>query len=86
MCTIGTYNQNIHIYDINKQQHVKALFGHISSVTDLAVSLSGRFLFSSSLDATVQVKCIPRDLLFIYLFFSSSNRCGIWKICCLYKF
>ncbi|XP_065836502.1 E3 ubiquitin-protein ligase TRAF7-like isoform X2 [Oscarella lobularis] len=51
----GTYNQNIHIYDINKQQHVKALFGHISSVTDLAVSLSGRFLFSSSLDATVQV-------------------------------
>jgi E3 ubiquitin-protein ligase TRAF7 len=66
---VGTYNQNLHVYDINTYQHIKALTGHISIVTSLAVSLSGRYLFSSSVDTTVQVRewryyCAILNILF----------------------
>jgi E3 ubiquitin-protein ligase TRAF7 len=51
----GTYNQNIHVYDINTHQHIKALTGHFGTVTGLVLSVTGRLLFSASYDTTVQV-------------------------------
>ncbi|XP_070575295.1 E3 ubiquitin-protein ligase TRAF7-like [Ptychodera flava] len=52
---VGTYNQNIQLYDIDKLQHVKVLSGHVGTVTELVSSPSGQFLFSSSYDNTVQI-------------------------------
>ncbi|XP_048577065.1 E3 ubiquitin-protein ligase TRAF7 isoform X2 [Nematostella vectensis] len=50
---VGTYNQNIHVFDVNGLQHVKALTTHFGTVTGLVVS--GRLLFSASYDTTVHV-------------------------------
>ncbi|KAJ8303340.1 hypothetical protein KUTeg_019736 [Tegillarca granosa] len=52
---VGTYNRNIQAFNINTYEHVSALRGHIGTVTALAASPSGRFLFSSSTDNTVKV-------------------------------
>lgn len=51
----GTYNQNIHVYDVNTYQSIKALVGHIGTVTGLAPAATGKLLFSASYDTTVQV-------------------------------
>lgn len=51
----GTYNQNIHVYDLHSYQHLKQLVGHLGTVTGLAVSTAGKLLFSASYDNTVQV-------------------------------
>ena len=58
LCFSGTYNQNIHVYDINTHQHIKALTGHFGTVTGLVLSVTGRLLFSASYDTTVQVKML----------------------------
>lgn len=52
---VGTYNQNIHVYDVNTYQSIKGLVGHIGTVTALAPSITGKLLFSASYDTTVQV-------------------------------
>lgn len=52
----GTYNQNIHVYDVNSYQSIKALVGHIGTVTGLAPAVAGKLLFSASYDTTVQVQ------------------------------
>lgn len=52
---VGTYNQNIHLYDVNTYQSIKALVGHIGTVTGLAPAVTGKLLFSASYDTTVQV-------------------------------
>ncbi|CAH3032173.1 unnamed protein product [Pocillopora meandrina] len=52
---VGTYNQNIHVYDVNTYQSIKALVGHIGTVTGLAPAVTGKLLFSASYDTTVQV-------------------------------
>lgn len=55
MISTGTYNQNIHVYDVNTYQYVKALVGHIGTVTSLVPATTGKLLFSASYDTTVQV-------------------------------
>nr|XP_022342955.1 E3 ubiquitin-protein ligase TRAF7-like isoform X1 [Crassostrea virginica] len=52
---VGTYNRNIQVFDLSKNQHVFSLRGHIGVVTSLTVTPSGRFLFSSSSDQTIMV-------------------------------
>jgi len=52
---VGTYNQNIHVYDVNSYQSIKALVGHIGTVTGLAPAVAGKLLFSASYDTTVQI-------------------------------
>ncbi|XP_015748857.1 PREDICTED: E3 ubiquitin-protein ligase TRAF7-like [Acropora digitifera] len=55
---VGTYNQNIHLYDVNTYQSIKALVGHIGTVTALAPAVTGKLLFSASYDTTVQVQSL----------------------------
>ncbi|EDQ88245.1 uncharacterized protein MONBRDRAFT_26455 [Monosiga brevicollis MX1] len=62
---IGTYNRHIHIYSIRDQQHVLELKGHLGTVHSLAVSISGRFLFSASLDQTTKVWDLEKQGLII---------------------
>nr|XP_006816455.1 PREDICTED: E3 ubiquitin-protein ligase TRAF7-like [Saccoglossus kowalevskii] len=52
---VGTYNQNIQLYDVEKLKHVRTLSGHVGTITSLLTSPSGGYLFSSSYDNTVQV-------------------------------
>ncbi|CAH1779015.1 unnamed protein product [Owenia fusiformis] len=51
----GTYNKNLHVWDISSNQYIQALSAHIGVVSCLGVSPSGRFLFSGSHDTSVQV-------------------------------
>jgi len=51
----GTYNRNIHVYDCQTQEYVKALSMHLGTINAVAVSVSGHFLFSASGDATIQI-------------------------------
>jgi WD40 repeat protein len=50
-----TVTQNIHVYTAKTHEHVHTLVGHIGIVISLATSLSGQFLFSGSLDATIKI-------------------------------
>ena len=55
-CTcVGTYNQNVHIYDALTLQYVLQLTGHVGIINSIIVSPSGRFMFSSSSDSTIMV-------------------------------
>ncbi|CAG2187638.1 RFWD1 [Mytilus edulis] len=49
----GTYNRLIQVFDVPTYKHVSTLKGHISTVTSLAISYSGRFLISGSADLKV---------------------------------
>ncbi|XP_065057671.1 E3 ubiquitin-protein ligase TRAF7-like [Rhopilema esculentum] len=64
---IGTYNRNTHLYDANTYQEAKGFNGHVGTVTGMAPSPSGNFLFTSSSDHTVQVwdlaKLLPIQVL-----------------------
>ncbi|XP_033110153.1 E3 ubiquitin-protein ligase TRAF7-like [Anneissia japonica] len=51
----GTYNRNMHIFDLVSHQHVKSLRGHVGIVTDLSLSPANQFLLSGSFDCTVQI-------------------------------
>ena len=51
----GTYNQNIAVFDVQGKLEVQKLTGHVGTIMNLRASPSGRFLFSASTDATVQV-------------------------------
>lgn len=51
----GTYNQNIHLYDIETLRYSHNLWGHMGIVTALGTSVSGQFLFSGSLDSTIKI-------------------------------
>ncbi|XP_013083890.1 E3 ubiquitin-protein ligase TRAF7-like isoform X1 [Biomphalaria glabrata] len=53
--TSGTYNQNIHIFNIDTHEFVLNLCGHLGTVTTLVISPSGRFLFSASHDSNIQM-------------------------------
>lgn len=55
---VGTYNNNIQIFDVESHSHVRSLAGHISTVSALLVSPSGRFLFSASYDKSIQVRTL----------------------------
>lgn len=44
------------MYDVNTNQSIKALVGHIGTVTGLAPAVTGKLLFSASYDTTVQVQ------------------------------
>ena len=44
------------MYDVNSYQSIKALVGHIGTVTALAPAVTGKLLFSASYDTTVQVQ------------------------------
>lgn len=73
----GTYNQNIHVYDVNTYQSIKALVGHIGTVTGLAPAATGKLLFSASYDTTVQVQ--SRDCKVTYTL-SSPQTFRFFKI------
>jgi len=60
VCVVGTYNQNIHIYDAMTLQYVVHWTGHVGIINCIIVSPSGRFMFSSSSDSTVLVSIISR--------------------------
>ncbi|KAK3085995.1 hypothetical protein FSP39_011891 [Pinctada imbricata] len=51
----GTYNRNIQVFDLSTRQHCKSLMGHVGTVQSLVTSSSGRFLFSCSVDCTMQI-------------------------------
>ena len=53
---VGTYNQNIHIYDVITMQYVVHWTGHVGIINCIMVSPSGRFMFSSSSDSTIMVR------------------------------
>eukprot|EP00794_Sanderia_malayensis_P000342 gene342-975_t len=64
---IGTYNRNTHLYDIDTFRPLKALTGHLGTITGMTPSRSGEFLFTCSCDNTVQVwdifKLLPIQVL-----------------------
>lgn len=66
---VGTYNQNIQIFNITSYQHIQTLTGHIGIINSVVASPSQRFLFSSSVDSTIQVIYIP--IFSIILVFST---------------
>ncbi|KAL8613879.1 hypothetical protein ACOMHN_032869 [Nucella lapillus] len=51
----GTYNRNIQVFSATTQEFVTKLSSHLGTVTALAASLSGRFLFSASQDCNIFV-------------------------------
>ena len=51
----GTYNRNVHLYDVETHEHRHALSGHLGAVAALATSPTGCFLATGSHDSTVQV-------------------------------
>ena len=51
----GTFNQNIQIMDVQSHNHIRTLTGHIGTVTCLCTTPCGQFMFSASVDTTVQV-------------------------------
>jgi len=55
---VGTYSQNIHIYDATTLQYVVQWTGHVGIINCIIVSPSGRFMFSSSSDSTVMVSIV----------------------------
>jgi hypothetical protein len=52
---VGTYNQNIYVYRAQDLQLTAELKGHLGTVHSLAVSKSGQYLFSASIDTVVKV-------------------------------
>ncbi|XP_013393476.1 E3 ubiquitin-protein ligase TRAF7-like isoform X2 [Lingula anatina] len=58
----GTYNQNIRLFDVFTHLHVNTLFGHVGVVGSLVAASSGRFLFSGSGDAVIQVWNLENNL------------------------
>lgn len=51
----GNYSQNILVFSATTHQFVMNLSNHLGTVSALAVSLSGRFLFSASQDKNISV-------------------------------
>ncbi|XP_076470506.1 E3 ubiquitin-protein ligase TRAF7-like isoform X2 [Babylonia areolata] len=49
----GTYNRNIQVFSATTHEFVTKLSSHLGTVTALAASLSGRFLFSASQDSNI---------------------------------
>lgn len=68
---VGTYNRNIHIYAADTLQYLSELRGHLGTVHALAVSRSGRYLFSASIDTTVKVRA--------YVCGRRGRRLGKWE-------
>lgn len=60
---IGTYNRNIHLYDIVSHEHCNELRGHLGTVHALTTSVDGKILFSASLDACVNIWNLENGLL-----------------------
>ncbi|XP_077983339.1 uncharacterized protein LOC144438177 [Glandiceps talaboti] len=52
---IGTYNQNMQLYELETLKHLRVITGHVGTITGLIPSPSGQYLFSASYDNTVQV-------------------------------
>jgi len=71
---VGTYNRNIHVFNVGTFDEVSALKGHIGVVTSLAVSSCEGFCFSACSDMSIKVNC-DRRLVGMML------EC-VWKACC----
>ena len=52
---LGTYNQNLQLFDATTFDHLRELMGHVGMVQTITASPSGRFLFSASVDKSIQV-------------------------------
>lgn len=67
--SIGTFNQNIQIMDVQSHNHIRTLTGHIGTVTCLCTTPCGQFMFSASVDTTVQVRmtCMASAYLLLVL-------------------
>ena len=52
----GTYNRNIHLYNVSSYEHISSLKGHIGVITDIVASPCGGYCFSSSSDKSMKVK------------------------------
>ncbi|XP_060566056.1 E3 ubiquitin-protein ligase TRAF7-like isoform X1 [Ruditapes philippinarum] len=51
----GTYNHNLQLFDVKNTKHLLELMGHIGVVHSIVPSVSGRFLFSASIDKSIQI-------------------------------
>ena len=56
----GTYNRNIHLYNVSSYEHISSLKGHIGVITDIVASPCGGYCFSSSSDKSMKVKIKKR--------------------------
>jgi len=66
--SLGTYNNNVHLYDVGTLQYMQHLAGHVGAINSIVVSPSGRFLFTGSSDASVMVSyCVALVSLFVFL-------------------
>ncbi|XP_065183160.1 E3 ubiquitin-protein ligase TRAF7-like [Sycon ciliatum] len=63
----GTYNRNVHLYDIETHEYIHALSGHLGAVATMGRSPTGSFLVTGSHDSTLQVwdleKALPYQIL-----------------------
>ena len=81
---VGTFNQNIQIMDVQSHNHIKTLTGHIGTVTCLCTTPCGQFMFSASVDTTVQVS-VPLVCVCLSLISNMYHRYGVWTRCYQFK-
>ena len=46
-------------FDVETGSHVRTFAGHVDRITDLAISVDGKWLLSSSMDRTLRIWDIP---------------------------